>query len=141
MSNFTLGLLVEGAVAILLILTIGYCYILNVRLKRLREDRNALQTMITDLVRATDQANGAITELRKTAIEADGMIQTRLSEAETFSVEMAHHVNAGQSVIHKISQITTAVRAAEPKPQIQKPKARAALDQMTAFAKRGGEAA
>ena len=137
MGNFTLGLLVEGAVAFLLVLTIGYCYVLNIRLKRLRDDRAALQTMITDLVRATEQANGAIGELRKTAIECDGMIQTRLSEAESFSIELAHHVNAGQSVMYKIGQIAQTAKKAEmqnqPRAQQREIKAKMALSQLDRF--------
>ncbi len=141
MSSFTLGLLVEAAVAILLVVTVGYCYILNIRLKRLRADRSALQTMITDLVRATDQANGAITQLRQTAIECDGMIHTRLSEAESFSIELAHHVNAGQSVMHKLAMIAQTARKATPEPVIRPVKARAALDQLDQITRRDGEAA
>ncbi|MCZ4272709.1 DUF6468 domain-containing protein [Maritalea porphyrae] len=141
MGNFALGLIVEGAVAVLLILTIGYCYILNIRLKRLRDDRAALQTMITDLVRATDQANGAITELRKTAIQCDGMIQTRLSEAESFSIELAHHVNAGQSVMHKIAMIAQTARNAAPQPKEKPLKAKAALDHLDSISRRDGAAA
>lgn len=143
MGNFALGLIVEGAVAFLLVLTIGYCYVLNVRLKRLRDDRAALQTMITDLVRATEQANGAIGELRKTAIECDGMIQTRLSEAESFTIELAHHVNSGQAVMHKIAQIAQTARKAEVARQPQTPplKAKAALSQLDRFSGSDGEAA
>ena len=145
MGNFALGLVVEGAVAFLLVITIGYCYVLNVRLKRLRDDRAALQTMITDLVRATEQANGAIGELRRTAIECDGMIQTRLSEAESFSIELAHHVNAGQSVMHKIGQIAKTAKKAEehqrPQPAQRQIKAKAALNQLDRFSNHDGAAA
>lgn len=141
MGSFALGLMVEGAVAVLLILTIGYCYILNIRLKRLRDDRAALQTMITDLVRATDQANGAITELRKTAIQCDGMIQTRLSEAESFTIELAHHVNAGQAVMSKIAMIAQTARNASPKSKEVPLKAKAALDHLDRYSRHDGAAA
>jgi len=29
MGNFALGMIVEGAVSVLLVITIGYCYVLN----------------------------------------------------------------------------------------------------------------
>ena len=39
MSNAFLGLMIESLVAVLLVLTIGYCLILNRRLKRLVADQ------------------------------------------------------------------------------------------------------
>ena len=50
------GLIVESMVAILLATTIGYCIILNQRLKRLHSDRDQLRKMVADLVQATSLA-------------------------------------------------------------------------------------
>ena len=52
--------MVETLVAILLATTIGYCVILNQRLKRLHADRDQLRKMVADLVQATTLANAAI---------------------------------------------------------------------------------
>ena len=62
--EFSLGLIIEGAVALLLALTIGYCVILNRRLVQLHADRDALRLMVGDLVTATGLANQAIKELK-----------------------------------------------------------------------------
>ena len=62
-----LGLMIELAVAVLLATTIGYCILLNKRIRTLQADRVALQQMIADLVQATTMANGAIKGLRETA--------------------------------------------------------------------------
>jgi hypothetical protein len=48
------GLMIEILVAILLMLTIGYCYTLNRRLERLRADEQSLKGTIGELVTATD---------------------------------------------------------------------------------------
>jgi len=114
------GLIVEGMVAILLATTIGYCIILNQRLKRLHSDRDQLRKMVADLVQATSLANAAVTELKTAAVEADAVLQARLQEAEKFGVEIANHVNAGQQIMDKIARITTMARsqpgaAAEPR--------------------------
>ena len=90
-----LGLMIEIAVAALLATTIGYCIVLNGRIKNLQADRAALQQMIADLVQATTMANGAIKGLRETAVEADERLNSRLNEAERFAIELANHVNAG----------------------------------------------
>lgn len=119
------GLIVEGMVAILLATTIGYCIILNQRLKRLHSDRDQLRKMVADLVQATSLANAAVTELKTAAVEADTVLQDRLQEAEKFGIELANHVNAGQQIMDKIARITTTARsnsAAAPEPRAVEPR-------------------
>jgi len=105
------GLIVESMVAILLATTIGYCIVLNQRLKRLHSDRDQLRKMVADLVQATSLANAAVTELKTAAVEADAVLQARLQEAEKFGIEIANHVNAGQQIMDKIAKITTMARS------------------------------
>src|SRR6185312_9386714 len=99
MLGMSFGMLVESSVAVLLAVTIGYCVVLNGRLKRLHADRDALGRMVADLVRATDLANTAVKELKATADEADLALKVRLEEAERFGIELANHVTAGQQVL------------------------------------------
>jgi len=106
-----LGLMIEIAVAVLLATTIGYCVVLNRRIKNLHADRAALQQMIADLVQATTLANGAIKGLKETAVEADERLNQRLNDAERFAIELANHVNAGQAVMDRIARITQAARS------------------------------
>jgi len=114
MTGFSMGLVIEGAVAVLLALTIGYCVVLNGRLKRLHADRDVLRQMISDLVGATNLANQAIKELKSTAVEADLTLTARLEEAERFGIELANHVSAGTALMERIVKITTAARTASP---------------------------
>jgi hypothetical protein len=132
------GIIVESMVAILLATTIGYCIILNQRLKRLHADRDHLRKMVADLVQATSLANAAVTELKTAAVEADAVLQGRLEEAEKFGIELANHVNAGQQIMDKIARITTTARSSpaapiEPKAAEAKPaegKLQSALQQL-----------
>jgi len=104
------GVIVESLVSILLAVTIGYCVVLNSRLQRLHSDRDELRQMVADLVSATTLADAAIKELKTTAVEADLTLAARLEEAERFGVELAYHVNAGQSVLDRIARVTSAAR-------------------------------
>ncbi len=113
MNGLPFGLIIESVVAVLLALTIGYCFVLNQRLKLLHSDRETLREMISDLVQATNMANGAIKQLREVASEADMTLNVRLEEAERFGIELANHVSAGQSVLERITKITSAARASE----------------------------
>jgi len=114
MFGLPFGVFVESAVSVLLVVTIGYCVVLNERLKRLHADRSALQQMVTDLVRATDLANAAVQELKATAVEADAAHGARIEEAERFGIELANHVAAGQLVMERIAKITAVAQSARP---------------------------
>jgi len=109
--GFSLGMIVEGSVSILLIVTIGYCAILNQRLKRLHSDRETLAKMIGDLVTATSLANTAVGELKKTALETDASLQERIAEAGKCETELAGQVAVGSQLVQKIARITAAAKA------------------------------
>lgn len=108
--EFSLGLVIESAVALLLALTLGYCIVLNRRLTLLHADRDALRLMVGDLVTATSLANQAIKELKTTAVEADLSLTSRLEEAERFGIQLANHINSGNALMQRIAKITAAGR-------------------------------
>lgn len=114
MFGLSLGIVVEASVAILLATTIGYCVVLNHRLKRLHADRDTLRKMVADLVQATTLANSAVQELKTAALEADIVLNSRLEEAEKFGIELANHVTAGQQLMDKIAKITSLTRNNQP---------------------------
>ena len=143
MFGLPLGIVVETLVAILLATTIGYCVILNQRLKRLDADRGELRQMVADLVQATGLANTAFQELKATAQEAETGLEARLGEAEKFGVELANHVSAGQQIMERLARITSAARAQplddrlEPEPN----KVQSALQQLSLHPRIRGNAA
>jgi hypothetical protein len=142
MFGLPLGILVETAVAILLVMTIGYCTILNQRLKRLHQDRDALKQMVADLVGATNLANQAIKELKATAVEADLSLSSRLEEAERFGIELANHVNAGHVLMERIARITSVAKHSRAIEPVEEPnKVQSALQQLTERARNRGAAA
>jgi hypothetical protein len=143
MSGLPLGLLVETLVAVLLATTIGYCVILNQRLKRLHADRDQLRRMVADLVQATTLANAAVAELKTAALEADTQLRYRVEEAGRLGVELASHLTAGRQVMEKLARIMGAARSAAPEeePQPVANKAHSALQQLVRHARVRGDAA
>jgi len=113
--GISLGMVVESSVAVLLAVTIGYCVLLNARLKRLHADREAMAKIIGDLVQATSLANNAVQELKSAATEVDGSIDRRLDEAAELEAELAAQVGNGAQLLEKIARITAAAKA----PQVQ----------------------
>jgi len=144
MFGLPFGVVIETLVAVLLATTIGYCIILNQRLKRLHADRDQLRKMVTDLVSATTLANAAIQELKATAQDAETVLEMRLGAAEKFGIELANHVNAGQQILDKISRITTAARNGVPLTDDRMPeptRLQSALAQLTQRQRIRGDAA
>lgn len=142
MNGLSLGIFVESAVALLLLLSIGYSFVLNERLKRLHADRDTMRQMIADLVRATDMANGAIKGLKASAVEADMLLRTRLSQAENFGIELANHVSAGHSVMERIAEITRVVEHSQAiAPRKNTSRAKDALKHLTSHQDRKRNAA
>ena len=64
MSTLPIGMIIEGLVAVLLLITIGYCWMLNRRLQRLRADEEVLRATISELMTATEIAERAILGLK-----------------------------------------------------------------------------
>jgi len=143
MFGLPLGFLVEGAVAGLLALTIGYCIVLNGRLQRLHADKEMLRQTVNDLMQATVLANSAIGELKTAAREADTALAGRLVEATQVGNDLKTYINSGQHLVEKIAMITHAaknVRLAEPAPA-EPSRMQSALQQLAQRPRIGGNAA
>lgn len=123
MSDQFLSLLIESLVAVLLVLTIGYCLILNRRLKRLRADESSLRATIAELVAATTVAERAIEGLRTTVTDCDATLGERLRNAERISADLSRDVRRGDEIISRIHRIAVAAKApgAPPLEPVQAP--------------------
>lgn len=104
------GFLIESLVAVLLMLTIGYCAILNNRLKRLKADETMLKATIAELVTATELAERAVAGLKVTAHECEATLGERLNAAERFCDDLNRQVRAGDLVINRLTRIVAAAR-------------------------------
>jgi hypothetical protein len=107
-------------VSILLLLTIGYCILLNKRLKRLRSDEQSLKATISELITVTEIAERAVAGLKLTVRDCDKTLGERLRTAERFVADIDRQVVAGEQVLQRLSQIAAAARtgpeAASPAP-------------------------
>jgi Domain of unknown function (DUF6468) len=108
-----LSMLIDCVVAILLVLTIGYCMILNRRLKLLKADEQSLRATISELVTATEIAERAIGGLKITVHECDMGLGERLRKAERLAGDIDRAVVSGKDLISRLSQIVSAGRQAD----------------------------
>jgi hypothetical protein len=108
------GMIIECLVAILLMLTIGYCMLLNRRLKLLKADEQSLRATISELITATEIAERAIAGLKVTVRECDIGLSERLIRAGRLMTDLDVTVTAGKDVLGRLSQIVAAGRPHEP---------------------------
>ena len=134
--NHSLGLMIETLVAVLLLVTIGYCMLLNSRLKRLRADEHSLKAVIAELVTATEIAERAIAGLKVTVHECDVGLGQRLNRAEAMTSELDRRLTVGKDVLHRLSQIAIAARPQQEQPVEPNNDAKAVANAVEAFAER-----
>ena len=104
MTN-NIGTMIEGLVAILLMLTIGYCGLLNWRLKRLKSDEQSLKATISELVTATEIAERAIGGLKLTVAECEAGLGARLASADRFSAELDRGIAVAKDLLDRLPPI------------------------------------
>ena len=112
--TFSFGLAIESLVAILLLLTIGYCGLLNHRLKRLKADEQALKATISELITATEIAGRAVAGLKATAQECDGTLGERMRAAERLATGMERQLKAGELLLAELIRSGIAAPLAAP---------------------------
>jgi hypothetical protein len=134
------GLMIESLVAILLLLTIGYCVVLNGRLKRLKADEQALKATISELITATEIAGRAVAGLKATAHDADRTLGERLKAAERLSADLDRQIRGGDAMLGLLGRGGTALPSPSPVPAGW-PDPNAVVAAAQAFAERARERA
>ncbi len=108
--TYGFGFMIESLVAVLLLLTITYCIILNNRLKRLRADEQSLKATIAELITATEIAERAVAGLKTTAHECDATLGERLRTADACCAELNEQIKAGDMLLKRLSRVVAAAR-------------------------------
>jgi len=114
------GIAIESLVAILLMLTIGYCMLLNARLKRLKADEQSLKATIAELITATEIAERAIGGLKHTVRDVNENLGSQLTSATQTSLQLKKQLQEADNVIRRLSRIAIAARPPEPEPETAK---------------------
>ena len=106
------GIVIESLVAVLLMVTIGYCMLLNKRLKRLKADEHSLKATIAELITATEIAERAIGGLKHTVRDVNVNLGNQLDSAAQMSLQLKKQLAEGDNVVRRLSKIAIAARPA-----------------------------
>jgi hypothetical protein len=115
--SHTFGIVIESLVAALLMLTIGYCMLLNSRLKRLKADEHSLKATIAELITATEIAERAIGGLKHTVRDVNENLGNQLTSAAQISQQLKKQLAEGDNVIRRLSRIAIAARPTSAGPE------------------------
>ena len=110
--NQSLGIAIESLVAVLLMLTIGYCMLLNARLKRLKADEHSLKATIAELITATEIAERAIGGLKHTVRDVNENLGDQLASATEMAEQLKRQLVEADNVVRRLSKIAIAARPA-----------------------------
>ena len=108
--SHVMGMAIESLVAVLLLLTIAYCIVLNKRLQRLKADEHSLKATIGELITATEIAERAIGGLKQTVRDVNENLGNQLSAATQMSAHLKHQLAEGDAVVRRLAKITSAAR-------------------------------
>jgi hypothetical protein len=115
--NNGIGMIINGLVAVLLVFTIGYCMLLNRRLKLLKSDEHSLRATISELVTATDIAERAVAGLKLTVEECEVELEARLAaagdsaSAERLEASAAQRRSETKASAHDVQAVAAAAQA------------------------------
>jgi len=120
--SHSLGVMIETLVALLLIVTIGYCMLLNARLKRLKADEHSLKAVIRELITATEIAERAIGGLKLTVRDVNEHLGSQIAAATEMSDYLKRQLAEGDQVVWRLTKIAIAARPAGAAPDVEAPK-------------------
>ena len=97
------GILLDGLLAVLLVATIAWCFILNRRLGNIRAASQQMKDLVTNFSTATEQATAGIRAL-KVAAEVDGAaLQEIVDSARVLRDELAFLTEAGDTLANRLA--------------------------------------
>lgn len=104
MSAIPIGLILETVVAILLCVTVGYCYLLDKRLRALRSGKDELKIVISELNLATEKAAHGIAHLKSTSETVFANFEERMTGARGLADELTLITESADNIANRIER-------------------------------------
>lgn len=98
----SIDLIAESVVAVLLAVTIAYCFQLNRRLTALRAEQEAMADLVVGLNQATERAQDGIFQLRAASQESEETLKLEVSRARALADELSLITEAGSNLAERI---------------------------------------
>lgn len=119
-----IGVLADGLLALLLVVTIAYAVVLNRKLSALRATKDDMARMLADFAQTTAQAEAGVRELRERATASgDGLsavvaaADAKLEKATALKEDLAFLVEKGDSLADRLERGIEGARASQARPK------------------------
>ena len=104
----TVGLLLEGLVALLLVATIYYCVILNKRLSKLRDGQDEFTGLVQELNVSTRRAQNSFEDLRSLTNDTGKKLDEQIAAGQLLLDELSMITESGNNLANRMErQITS----------------------------------
>lgn len=141
------GVVFDGVIILLLVVSIGYAVMLNRKLGVLRQARGEMEKVIADFTAATAQAESGLKALQQGSGEAAAALARNVNDACRLADEMAFLVKKGNEIADRLEVAISASRKvsaaagplsmAAPLPQAPSARPKAGAEADAAAAARG----
>ncbi len=110
------GLILESLVAVLLVVTIGYCFILNRRLIALRHGQNEMHAVVLTLNQATEKARVSVEQMRRSSLSIAGDLSEKIKGGRAIADELVMIVESGNSLADRLAGTAASNQLSKHKP-------------------------
>lgn len=97
-----LELWLDGIVAILLMITVGYCLVLNRRLTALRGNQVEMRQLLSEFAEAARQAESSVSHLKIAGDQIGGALDQRMTAARALADELGSITQSGARLADRI---------------------------------------
>ena len=97
-----LPVLLDGAVAALLLITIGYCVVLYARLNEVRKSNSVMRKLMAEFTSATERAQAGLLSIKSTGSELSNALDERIDEARALKGDLVYVTKAAQSLAERL---------------------------------------
>jgi hypothetical protein len=94
--------LLDGAVAALLLITIGYCVVLYARLNEVRKSNSVMKKLMAEFSSATERAQAGLLSIKSTGSELSNALDERIDEARALKGDLVYVTQAAQSLAERL---------------------------------------
>ena len=114
-------MILDAALAGLLLLTIGYCWRLSKKVSALNSSRKELQNIIKEFDRAITKADTSITSLKTLSQEADEQLKRHIEKARFLTNDLAFLTHKGDSIADRLEGGIASPKLSGTRQQIKTP--------------------
>lgn len=113
--SMSMEIWLDAIVAILLVVTVGYCLVLNRRLTALRGNQSEMQSLLMNFTEATRQAESSISHLKLVSDQVGATLEERVKAARELADELDTITQSGSRLADRIeSGLVGRAGAAQP---------------------------